>query len=104
MKYRIWAACGTVLLMASIVSASEIGAVAAVNRDVQGARPSEDPRRLLLKDKLIQNERITTSAESGGQVLFLDQTTLTLTPNSDIILDKYVFNPATDKGELAVTM
>ncbi len=104
MKYWFWAACGAALLATGAVSASEIGAVAAVNRDVQGARPSENPRRLLLNEKLIQNERITTSAESGGQVLFLDQTTLTLTPNSDIILDKYVFDPAADKGELAVTM
>ncbi len=104
MTYRVWAAFGAVLLTAGAVSATEIGAVAAVNRDVQGARPTEDPRRLLLNEKLIQNERITTSAESGGQVLFLDQTTLTLTPNSDIILDKYVFDPAADKGELAVTM
>lgn len=104
MRHLFWAACGAAFLTASAVPATEIGAVAAVNRDVQGARPSEDPRRLLLSEKLIQNERITTSAESGGQVMFLDQTTLTLTPNSDIILDKYVFDPAADKGELAVTM
>lgn len=104
MKYRVWVAFGAALLTAGTVAASDIGAIAAVNRDVQGTRPSEDPRRLLLNERLIQNERITTSAESGGQVLFLDQTTLTLTPNSDIILDKYVFDPAADKGELAVTM
>lgn len=104
MKHRIWAAFGAALLMAGETAASDIGAIAAVNRDVQGTRPSEDPRRLLLNERLIQNERITTSAESGGQVLFLDQTTLTLTANSDIILDKYVFDPAADKGELAITM
>ena len=104
MKYRVWIAFGAVLLAATSVSATDIGAVAAVNRDVQGARPTEAPRRLELNERLIQNERITTSAESGGQVLFLDQTTLTLTPNSDIILDKYVFDPAADKGELAITM
>ena len=104
MFVRCLVGCTAALLLASSVYAADIGAIAAVNRDVQGTRPAEQPRRLVLNEKLIQNERVTTTAESGGQVLFLDQTTLTLTPNSDIILDKYVFDPASDKGELAVTM
>ena len=85
-------------------ASSEIGSLAAVNRDVQGTRPQEAPRTLSLNDRLIQNERIQTSSESGGQVLFLDQTTLTLTPNSDIILDKYVYDPDKDSGDLQITM
>lgn len=93
------------LSVAAPLSASaEIGSLAAVNRDVQGTRPHEAPRTLSLNDRLIQNERIQTSAESGGQVLFLDQTTLTLTPNSDIILDKYVYDPDKDSGTLQITM
>ena len=104
MKRIAYAALAALMIVAGDARGAEIGAVAAVNRDVKGARPAEPPRRLILNEKLIQNERVTTSENSGGQVLFLDQTTLTLTPNSDIILDKYVFNPDADTGELAVTM
>ena len=104
MKRIACAVLATGLAAAGQVSASDIGSVAAVNRDVRGARPAEQPRRLILNERLIQNERVTTSGASGAQVLFLDQTTLTLTPNSDIILDKYVFDPDADRGELAVTM
>ncbi|MEM7545523.1 MAG: FecR domain-containing protein [Pseudomonadota bacterium] len=82
----------------------DVGVVAAVNRIVTGERPAETSRVLSIKDNLVQDERITTSPNGGGQVMFLDQTTLTLTPNSNIVLDRYVYDPATQSGSLAVTM
>lgn len=90
-------------LFASAASA-EIGVLAAANRDIDGARPSEPARPLLIKDKIVANERITSSAIGGGQILFLDQTSLTISPNSDIVLDKYVYDPNSQSGELGITV
>ncbi|MGB0505819.1 MAG: FecR family protein [Pikeienuella sp.] len=90
-------------LFASTASA-EIGVLAAVNRDIDGARPSEPARPLLIKDKIVENERITSSDIGGGQILFLDQTSLTISPNSDIVLDKYVYDPNNQSGELGITV
>ena len=93
-----------ILLTASPALADDVGVMAAINRDVTGERPAEAPRALVLNDRLILDERVTTSTSGGGQVMFLDQTTLTLSPNSDIILDRYVYDPASQSGEVSISI
>lgn len=94
-----------VMAVVSMDSAkAEIGVLAAVNRDMTGARPTEQSRPIFIKEKLVQDERIVSTGGGGGQVLFLDQTSLTIAPNSEIVLDKYVYDPATDSGEMTVTV
>jgi hypothetical protein len=97
----------SVLLATSALTpgvAQEVGVLAAVNRDMIGERPTEAPRQIFLQEKLVMNERIETSAVGGGQVLFLDQTSLTITKNSLIVLDKYVYDPDSDTGEIGVSV
>ncbi|MEO0359858.1 MAG: FecR domain-containing protein, partial [Pseudomonadota bacterium] len=104
MSYRITASAAIAALLAGAAAASEIGSVAAVNRDIDGTPPGATTRALLLGDRLIANERLVSSPDGSGQMLFLDQTTLTVSPNSEIVLDKYVYDPATQTGEIGVTM
>lgn len=85
-------------------SKAEIGVLAAVNRDMTGARPAEQARPIFIKEKLVQDERIVSTNGGGGQVLFLDQTSLTIAPNSEVVLDRYVYDPTTDAGEMTVTV
>lgn len=94
----------TTALAGAQAQSKEVGVLAAVNRDMTGERPAEAPRQVFLQDKLVTNERIESSPDGGGQVLFLDQTSLTITKNSEIILDKYVYDPDTDSGELGVSV
>ena len=94
----IFAAAGTYSAKA------EVGVLAAVNRDMTGTRPAEQSRPIFIKEKLVQDERIVSTNGGGGQVLFLDQTSLTIAPNSEVVLDRYVYDPATDTGEMAVTV
>ncbi|MEM7267858.1 MAG: FecR domain-containing protein [Pseudomonadota bacterium] len=86
------------------VFANEIGSVAAVNRDIEGTPPSAATRSLLLGDRLIANEKLVSSPLGSGQMLFLDQTSLTIAPNSEIVLDKYIYDPAADSGSLEVSL
>lgn len=85
-------------------AATEIGSVAAANRDIEGTPPNAATRSLLIGDRLIANERLVSSPNGSGQMIFLDQTTLTVSPNSEIVLDKYVYDPDADAGELGVTV
>ncbi len=105
-KYTAWITASALTLGAAGVSAQsvDVGVLAAVNRDVVGERPQEQPRQLVLREKLILDERITTSEVGGGQVMFLDQTTLTLSPNSNILLDRYVYDPNAQVGDVSVTL
>lgn len=83
---------------------SEIGSVAAVNRDVEGTPPDAPTRSLLIGNRVIADERIVSSEIGSGQLLFLDQTTLTVAPNSEIRLDRYIYDPATERGEIGLTV
>ncbi|MEM7522731.1 MAG: FecR domain-containing protein [Pseudomonadota bacterium] len=103
--YWFRAAAFSLIVLSPLHAASnEVGILAAVNLDVTGERPTENPRLLSIREKLITNERVTTSASGGGQVLFLDQTSLTLSPSSDIVLDKYVYDPNTQAGGVTVSV
>lgn len=86
------------------VATAEIGVFAAANQDLTGARPSEQARVLYLQDKVVANERIASATNGGGQILFLDQSSLTISPDSDIVLDKYIYDADSDAGELGVTV
>ncbi|MEM1299263.1 MAG: FecR family protein [Pseudomonadota bacterium] len=82
----------------------EIGTVAAVNRDLDGTPPSATRRALTLGNNVVQEELIQTSPIGSGQLMFLDQTTLTVAPNSDIVLDEYVYDPNQQTGEIAISL
>ena len=99
-------ACAAIaaFLAAAPPATAEIGVLAAVNRDMTGARPSEAARPLFIKEQLVSNELIETTTNGGGQVLFLDQTSLTIAPNSSIVLDKYVYDPDANTGEIGITV
>ncbi len=101
-----WAAmaCAVSFGAATELSAAEIGKVAAVNRDMDGTPPSSSKRTLALGNDIVRDERIETSPIGSGQLMFLDQTTLTVSPNSDIVLDKYVYDDAAESGEIALTL
>ena len=105
-KKAAWITASALALGATGANAQnpDVGVLAAVNRDVLGERPQEQPRQLVLREKLILDERITTSPVGGGQVMFLDQTTLTLSPNSDILLDRYVYDPNAQTGDVSVSL
>jgi|GEM_PF-946462 len=83
----------------------EVGNTAAVNPDATGTPPGAPMRTLELGDAIIFNERITTSNRGNIQILFADQTTLTLGPNSDLTVDQFVYNPgAAGEGSLLLSL
>src|SRR5260221_5881930 len=55
-------------------------------------------RTLTINEALEQDDRIRTSAGGSIQVRFVDDTLLTIGPNSEILLDKFVFDGSTAKN------
>ena len=84
--------------------ANDIGKVAAVNPQMDGTPPTAAARTLQLGSGVVENERIETTDDGSGQLLFVDQTSLSIAPRSDIVLDRYVYNPGDETGEVALTM
>src|SRR5262245_43966733 len=86
------------------VAQQRVGVNSAVNPDVTGVWPGTPPRRLVLGQDVVFNERITTAAEGQTQVLFVDQSTMTIGPQSDMVIDEFVFDPAAGTGKLAANL
>jgi hypothetical protein len=60
-------------------------------------------RVLELQDDVYHNELIETEVESATKLVFLDETTLTLGPDSSVVLDRFVFDPDPSRASLVMT-
>jgi len=78
-----------------------IGAASAVRNQVSATQGSEE-RRLAAGNPVMQNDRIRTGTDSVAQLLFADQTTLSVGPRSDVTLDRFVYDPNRSTGDVAV--
>jgi len=78
--------------------ASKIGVASAVKNQVQGS----NNRALSAGSELFTNERVRTGVESTAQLLFLDKTSLSIGPQAELTLDKFVYNPNRGSGEVVL--
>jgi hypothetical protein len=85
-------------------SASAIGTVAAVKPDAFGAAPGAAEQTLVIGAGLVENETIRTTADGTANVIFADRSTLTVGKGSQVVLDKFVYDPATGNGGLALDL
>ncbi len=89
-----------VALTAGPAISQTVGKAAAVNP----AATSSSGRTLTLGSDIIHKERVRTSAAGSLQLLFIDRTTLNIGPNSDVLIDEYVFDPNTNTGKMSVSL
>lgn len=82
---------------------SRIGVTQATENNPMGKPPAGADRVLRVGTDIQADETVTTTAQDRAHLVFLDGTTLTVGPNSRLTIDKFVYDPATQKGELAVT-
>lgn len=85
-------------------NASPIGTVAAVKPDAFGAAPGAAEQTLVIGAGLVENEKIRTAADGTANVIFADRSTLTVGKGSEVVLDKFVYDPATGSGSLAIDL
>jgi len=86
------------------VAAQPIGTVASSEPTLRGTPPGAGTRTLALGTDLLRDETVQSSATGRGQLLFLDQTTLSLAPNTTIVLDRFVFDPERGTGEIGLQL
>lgn len=80
-----------------------IGKAAIVVNNVSGAPENATaPTALHQGDGLFTNERIETAKDSKAQLLFADQTALSMGPESNLVLDKFVYDPNRNVGTVVL--
>lgn len=93
---------GVLMAAASASAEEDIGVAAAVTNRVSGTLGGQ-VRTLARGDDVFSEEVIDTEIESTAQLLFRDETTLTVGPSSSVVLDSFVYDPDTNAGEVVLS-
>ena len=83
---------------------TKVGVTAASNINATGKPPISPARDLETGLEVFFNEKVTTNASGRAQLLFRDGTSLTIGAGSEMVIDKFVFDPASGTGEMAVNI
>ena len=90
------------LLVAAPAAAQQVGVNSAVNTDATGTPPGARARPLAIGQQVVHNEHIVTDAGGQAQILFLDESAMTIGPGSDLTIDEFVYDPQSGSGRLAM--
>src|SRR5271163_2008839 len=93
-----------VLALSAAARADTVGTAGAVNTSTSGTPPGAPARVIEIGTQVVENEKIQTTGTGSVQVLFIDKTTLNVGPNSTLVIDRFVYNPATTDGQLAISL
>src|SRR5204863_5665784 len=92
------------LLGASLGFAQDkVGVKSAVNPQAVGTPPGGASRPLVIGQEVVFNERIATQEAGQTQLLFVDESALSIGPNSDMTIDQFVYDPKSGSGKLAMS-
>jgi hypothetical protein len=92
------------MLASPVAAQQKIGVNGAVNPDATGTPPGGTSRRLVVGGDAIYHERIQTQAGGQTQILFLDESSLSVGPNSDVVIDEFIYNPQAGTGKMTLSV
>ncbi len=92
----------TLLLPVPVVRAAEkAGVSAAVRGDVALTREAVAVgRQVVSGEPILLQDAIKSGQRSGMQILLLDETVFTIGPESELVIDEFVYDPKTSAGKL----
>jgi hypothetical protein len=90
----------TVLAVAAPAIAQQVGTATAVNPATESTPPGGSTTTLTVGARVVHKERIHTSPTGSVQLLFLDRSTLNIAPNTSLVIDEFVYDPASNSGHM----
>lgn len=104
-----WLGTVSSLVLATVIASqdthaqgnSKIGVAAAVKNRVEGVIAG-GARPLAAGSEVFAREVVRTGEESTAQLLFLDETSLSIGPQSEVTLDRFVFDPSRGAGNVVI--
>src|SRR5512144_1571668 len=79
-----------------------VGVTSASDGDPLGKPPNENERILRIGIDVQANELVNTAATDRAHLVFLDGSSLTVGPNARVVIDRFVYDPASNSGDLAI--
>jgi hypothetical protein len=83
----------------SLAHADKVGVAAAVHPDAFSGGSE-----VKIGNSIFYNQRINTTGSGLVQVLLVDGSTFTVGPGSDLVIDKFVYDPNKNQGEMVATL
>ena len=83
---------------------TKIGVTTIVKNKVLGEPPKMVQRKLKTGLEVYFNEKVETGPVGRTQLLFKDGTAITIGPNANMTIDKYVFDPNAGTGDMALSV
>jgi hypothetical protein len=93
----------TVLTVAPAM-AQQVGTATAVNPTSESTPPGGSTVTLNVGAHIVHKERIHTTPSGSTQILFNDKSSLSIAPNTNILIDEYVYNPNANSGHMLATL
>ena len=97
--------CSPAQLSSIPVAAQQVvGTATAVNPSSESTPPGGSTQTLTIGARVLHKEHIHTSPSGGVQLLFLDKSSLSIAPNTSIVIDEFVYDPDSGKGHMLTTL
>jgi hypothetical protein len=94
-------AASMLLLPKTSMAESKIGVASVAKNQVQGVVGGTS-RAVSTGSEIFSNETVRTGEASQAQLLFLDQTSLSVGARSEVKLDRFVYNPDRKAGNVVL--
>ena len=85
-------------------AAQQVGTATAVNPLSDSTPPGAATVALTVGSRIVHKERIHTTPSGTVQLLFLDKSTLSIAPNTSILIDEYVYDPNSGSGHMLTSL
>jgi hypothetical protein len=86
------------------VLAQQVGTTTAANPSSEGTPPGGSTVALTVGARVVHKEHIHTTPSGSVQLLFLDKSTLSIAPNTNIVIDEFVYDPNSGNGHILVKL
>jgi len=92
------------LLAAASAAAQQVGTATAVNPLSESTPPGGATAPLVVGAHIVHKEKVHTTPAGTVQLLFTDKSTMSIAPNTDIVIDEYVYDPNANSGHMLVSL
>ncbi len=83
-------------------TAQTVGVAAATSGQPRGTPPAQNERVLQVGVDVFANERVRTGPADRAHLVFRDGSALSVGVNSELVIDRFVYDPGTRAGDLAL--
>lgn len=97
------AAASATTTTTAVAAPEQVGVVNKANVAVEGQVPDNASRVLFVGSDVFRNETIRTDDLGQAHLMFLDQSSLTIGPSSELVIDYFTYDPKTDSGDFSIT-